>query len=102
MQEMDQRDRELLGALQGETPLVSTPFAVLGQVIDMSEKEVIKRTERLKREGVMDQTIVVATSPADPAPLLYLAPYAGCAMGEEWMALVTSPPQLPAQMPFAR
>ena len=38
--------------------------------------------ERLKREGVMDQTIVVATSPADPAPLLYLAPYAGCAMAE--------------------
>lgn len=38
--------------------------------------------ERLKREGVMDQTIVVATSPSDPAPLLYLAPYAGCAIGE--------------------
>ncbi len=38
--------------------------------------------ERLKREGVMDQTIVVATSPADPAPLLYLAPYAATAMGE--------------------
>lgn len=38
--------------------------------------------ERLKREGVMDQTIVVATSPADPAPLLYLAPYAGTAIGE--------------------
>jgi F-type H+-transporting ATPase subunit alpha len=38
--------------------------------------------ERLKREGVMDQTIVIATSPADPAPLLYLAPYAGCAMAE--------------------
>jgi F-type H+-transporting ATPase subunit alpha len=38
--------------------------------------------ERLKREGVMDQTIVVATSPADPAAMLYLAPYAGAAMGE--------------------
>lgn len=38
--------------------------------------------ERLKREGVMEQTIVVATSPADPAALLYLAPYAGAAMGE--------------------
>lgn len=38
--------------------------------------------ERLKREGVMDQTIIVATSPSDPAALLYLAPYAGCAMGE--------------------
>jgi F-type H+-transporting ATPase subunit alpha len=38
--------------------------------------------ERLKREGVMDQTIIVATSPSDPAALLYLAPYAGAAMGE--------------------
>jgi F-type H+-transporting ATPase subunit alpha len=37
---------------------------------------------RLKREGVMDQTIIIVTSPADPAALLYLAPYAGCAMGE--------------------
>lgn len=51
MQEIDQRDRELLGALQGEIPLVSTPFAVIGQLIEMSEKEVIKRTERLRREG---------------------------------------------------
>jgi F-type H+/Na+-transporting ATPase subunit alpha len=39
-------------------------------------------TERLKREKVMDQTIIVATSPSDPAAMLYLAPYAGCAMGE--------------------
>ena len=38
--------------------------------------------ERLRREGVMDQTIVVATSAADPASLQYLAPYAGAAMGE--------------------
>ena len=55
MQDIDQRDRELLGALQGEIPLVSTPFAVLGQMIDMSEKEVIKRTERLKRDGIIKQ-----------------------------------------------
>ena len=38
--------------------------------------------ERLVREGVMDQTIIIATSPADPAAMLYLAPYAGAAMGE--------------------
>ncbi|HVG23808.1 MAG TPA: Lrp/AsnC family transcriptional regulator [Thermoanaerobaculia bacterium] len=50
---MDQRDRELLGALQGEIPLVSTPYAVIGQQLDMSEKEVIKRTERLRRDGVV-------------------------------------------------
>lgn len=53
MQEMDQRDRELLGALQADIPLVSTPFAFIGQALDLSEKEVIKRTERLKREGVV-------------------------------------------------
>ena len=38
--------------------------------------------ERLKREGVMEQTIIVATGPSDPAALLYLAPYSGAAMGE--------------------
>lgn len=38
--------------------------------------------DRLRREGVMDQTIIVATSAADPAPLQYLAPYAGAAVGE--------------------
>jgi DNA-binding Lrp family transcriptional regulator len=53
MQELDQRDRELLGSLQGEIPLVSTPYAFIGQALDMSEKEVIKRTERLKRDGVV-------------------------------------------------
>ena len=53
MQENDARDRELLGALQGDIPLVSTPFAVIGQQIDMSEKEVIKRAEKLKRDGVV-------------------------------------------------
>src|SRR3954462_2916307 len=55
MQEIDQRDRELLGALQSEIPLVSTPFALIGQAIDMSEKEVIKRIERLKRDGLVCQ-----------------------------------------------
>ncbi len=55
MQDIDQRDRELLSALQGEIPLASTPFAIIGQMIDMSEKEVIKRTERLKREGLVRQ-----------------------------------------------
>jgi len=55
MHDIDQRDRDLLATLQGEVPLLSTPFAVIGQSIDMSEKEVIKRTERLKREGIVKQ-----------------------------------------------
>lgn len=53
-------------------------YVAVGQKLS----KVARLVERLKQEGVMDQTIVVATSPADPASLLYLAPYAGTAMGE--------------------
>jgi len=53
-------------------------YVAIGQKLS----KVSALVERLKREGVMDQTIVVATSAADPAALLYLAPYAGAAMGE--------------------
>ncbi|MDP8218463.1 MAG: F0F1 ATP synthase subunit alpha, partial [Candidatus Theseobacter exili] len=36
----------------------------------------------LQEEGAMDYTIVVSATASDPAPMQYLAPYAGCAMGE--------------------
>jgi F-type H+-transporting ATPase subunit alpha len=39
----------------------------------------------LEQEGAMEHTIVVAASAQDPAPLQYLAPFAGCAMGEYFM-----------------
>ncbi len=39
----------------------------------------------LEKHGAMEHTIVVAADASDPAPLQYLAPYAGCAMGEEFM-----------------
>ncbi|MEZ4830739.1 MAG: F0F1 ATP synthase subunit alpha [Caldilineaceae bacterium] len=39
----------------------------------------------LERHGAMDHTIVVTASASDPAALQYIAPYAGCAMGEEIM-----------------
>ncbi len=38
--------------------------------------------EKLRQYGAMDYTVVVAATASEPAPLLYLAPYAGCAMGE--------------------
>lgn len=50
--------------------------------VGQKNAKVARLVERLKREGVMDQTIVVATSPSDPASMQYLAPYAGAAMGE--------------------
>ena len=39
----------------------------------------------LEDAGAMQYTTVVAAMAADPAPLQYIAPYAGCAIGEEWM-----------------
>jgi F-type H+-transporting ATPase subunit alpha len=39
----------------------------------------------LERQGAMEHTIVVSAAASDPAPMQYLAPYAGCAMGEEFM-----------------
>lgn len=53
-------------------------YVAIGQKLS----KVARLVDRLKQEGVMDQTIIVATSPSDPASLLYLAPYAGTAMGE--------------------
>ena len=41
--------------------------------------------ETLRQNGALDYTIVVAATAADSAPLLYIAPYAGCAMAEYFM-----------------
>ena len=56
---------------------VKNIYVAIGQ----KNSKIARLVERLKADGAMDQTIIVATSPADPAPLLYLAPYAGAAMG---------------------
>lgn len=53
-------------------------YVAIGQKLS----KVARLIDRLKAEGVMEQTIVVATGPSDPASLLYLAPYAATAMGE--------------------
>ena len=39
----------------------------------------------LERHGAMEHTIVVVASASDPAPMQYIAPYAGCAIGEDFM-----------------
>lgn len=53
-------------------------YVAVGQKLS----KIARLVERLKEEGVMDNTIIVGTGPSDPASLLYLAPYAGTAMGE--------------------
>ncbi|WEV71489.1 F0F1 ATP synthase subunit alpha [Lactobacillus sp. ESL0785] len=53
--------------------------------IGQKESTVRTEVETLKRFGAMDYTIVVEAGPSEPAPMLYIAPYAGTAMGEEFM-----------------
>ncbi|MBI4033611.1 F0F1 ATP synthase subunit alpha, partial [Candidatus Saccharibacteria bacterium] len=50
--------------------------------IAQKRAKVARLIDRLRREGVLDSSIIVVTSAADPAALQYLAPYAGCAIGE--------------------
>jgi F-type H+-transporting ATPase subunit alpha len=53
--------------------------------IGQKEATVARVVESLRNYGAMDFTIVVVVSSADPAPLQYVAPYAGCAMAEYYM-----------------
>ncbi|MDA8234925.1 MAG: F0F1 ATP synthase subunit alpha [Clostridia bacterium] len=46
---------------------------------------VAKVVKTLEENGAMDYTIVVSATASEPAPMVYLAPYAGCAIGEEFM-----------------
>jgi F-type H+-transporting ATPase subunit alpha len=41
--------------------------------------------DTLKKHGAMEHTVIVAANASDPVGLQYIAPYAGCAMGEEFM-----------------
>ena len=53
--------------------------------IGQKESTVAGFVESLRAHGAMDYTIVVCANASDPAPMLYIAPYAGAAMGEYFM-----------------
>jgi len=50
--------------------------------IGQKQSTVARVVDRLRQEGAMEYTTVVAANASDPAPLQFIAPYAGCAMGE--------------------
>ena len=50
--------------------------------IGQKQSSVARITEKLRDFGAMDYTIVVSAGASDPAPLQFIAPYSGCAMGE--------------------
>lgn len=53
--------------------------------IGQKTSRVAQIVDTLSRNGAMDHTIIVAANAADPASLQYIAPYAGCAIGEYFM-----------------
>ena len=53
--------------------------------IGQKNSTVAQIVDKLRNYGAMDYTVVMAATASEPAPLLYVAPYAGVAMAEEWM-----------------
>ncbi|HEV3130681.1 MAG TPA: F0F1 ATP synthase subunit alpha [Acidimicrobiales bacterium] len=53
--------------------------------IGQKESSVAQTVATLERYGALEYTVVVLAGAGTPAPFKYLAPYAGCAMGQHWM-----------------
>ena len=53
--------------------------------VGQKESTVASLVEKLRAHGAMDYSIVVCANASEPAPMLYIAPYAGAAMGEYFM-----------------
>lgn len=53
--------------------------------IGQKRSSVAQVVEKLREHGAMEHTIIVAATASEPAPLAYMAPYTGCAMGEYFM-----------------
>jgi len=53
--------------------------------IGQKASTVAQIVEKLRQQHAMDYTVVVSATASELAPLQYIAPYAGCAMGEEWL-----------------
>src|SRR6184192_2221132 len=53
--------------------------------IGQRNSTVARTREILEQYGAMEHTIIIDAGASDPAPLKYLAPYSGCAIGEEFM-----------------
>ncbi len=70
---------------QRYTHQTDQPVYCIYVAVGAKESSVASVVETLTEHGAMDYTTVVVASAADPAPMQYIAPYAGCAMGEYFM-----------------
>ena len=60
---------------------VNCIYVAIGQ----KASTVAQIVEKLRQHGALEYTTIVCASASELSPLQYIAPYAGCAMGEEWM-----------------
>ena len=61
------------------------PVYCIYVAVGQKESTVAGVVEALRQNGALDYTIVVNAAASEPAPLQYIAPYAGCSMGEHFM-----------------
>ncbi len=67
---------------QAATHKTDKPVFCVYVAIGQKRSTVAQVVEKLRQSGAMDYTIVVAATASDPAPMQFIAPYAGCAMAE--------------------
>ncbi len=67
---------------QKDTHKTDQPVYCIYVAVGQKQSTVAQVVKILERYGAMDYTVVVSATASEPAPLQYLAPYAGCAMGE--------------------
>jgi F-type H+-transporting ATPase subunit alpha len=60
------------------------PVYCIYVAIGQKQSTVLSVMETLQKYGAMEYTTIVAATASDPAPMQYIAPFAGCAMGEEF------------------
>ncbi|MBI1337484.1 MAG: F0F1 ATP synthase subunit alpha [Phycisphaera sp.] len=70
---------------QAYTHKTDQPVYCMYVAVGQKESTVAGVVEVLRQHGALEYTTVVVASAADPAPMQYIAPYAGCAMGEYFM-----------------
>ena len=70
---------------QKSTHQTDTPVFCVYVMIGQKESTVARTIAKLEEHGAMEYTCIVSASASDPAPLQYIAPYAGCAIGEYFL-----------------
>jgi len=69
---------------QKNEPIATRPICIY-VAIGQKQSNIAQVVQKLTDLGAMEYTVVVCATASDPAPLQYLAPYSGCAIGEEFM-----------------